>query len=378
VRVLEKIRPPAGTAGCPAACLIKIYKVNSSQIDFNSVVNRSYEDMLKNAVVLTVLIFFLVLPLLIRSNYLLGILIVTGLYTIIVIGLGILMGYAGQVSFGQAAFFGLGGYTAAILSTSCSWPTPAALLAAMVLPGLVAALIGRPTLKLKELYLALATLAFGILVHILFKEGGEITGGPSGLMGIPYLSLGGLVFDRDIKFYYLVLAVVLLVSLAVHNLIQSRTGRALRAIRESEHAAEAAGMDTVLLKLQAFVFSAVLAGLAGGLYAFYVTFISPSPFSFHMSVQFVLMAVVGGLGTFWGPLLGSGLVVALGEALRWAVPLVIPGAGGEYQIIFFGIILVLVMVFRPGGLGSLFSPPVHRERPGRPGEKGVDDSVAGG
>jgi hypothetical protein len=251
VRVLEKIRPPAGTAGCPAACLIKIYKVNSSQIDFNSVVNRSYEDMLKNAVVLTVLIFFLVLPLLIRSNYLLGILIVTGLYTIIVIGLGILMGYAGQVSFGQAAFFGLGGYTAAILSTSCSWPTPAALLAAMVLPGLVAALIGRPTLKLKELYLALATLAFGILVHILFNEGGEITGGPSGLMGIPYLSLGGLVFDRDIKFYYLVLAVVLLVSLAVHNLIQSRTGRALRAIRESEHAAEAAGMDTVLLKPQA-------------------------------------------------------------------------------------------------------------------------------
>ncbi len=312
--------------------------------------------MCKNIMILIALIFFLVLPLLTRSNYLLGIFIIIGLYSIIVIGLGILMGYAGQVSFGHAAFFGLGGYTAAILTTAYGWPTPAALLAAMALPGLVAALIGRPTLKLKELYLALATLAFGILVHILFSEGGEITGGPSGLIGIPYLSLGGLVFDRDIKFYYLVLVVVLLVSLGVNNLIHSRVGRALRAIRESEHAAETSGMDTVLLKLQAFVFSAVLAGLAGGLYAFYVTFISPSPFGFHTSVQFVLMAVVGGLGTFWGPLLGSGLVVALGEVLRWAVPLVIPGAGGEYQIIFFGMILVLVVVFRPKGLGSLPGP----------------------
>lgn len=294
-----------------------------------------------------------VLPLLLQSNYLLGILIVIGLYTIIVIGLGILMGYAGQVSFGHAAFFGLGGYTVAILTTQYHWPTPAALLAALALPGLVAALIGRPTLKLKELYLALATLAFGILVHILFNEGKGITGGPSGLTGIPYLSVGGVVFNRDIKFYYLVWAVVLVVSLGVKNMISSRVGRALKAIRESEHAAETSGVDTAVLKLQAFIFSAVLAGLAGGLYAFYVTFVSPSPFGFHTSVQFVLMAVVGGLGTLWGPLLGVSLVVLLGEVLRWAVPLVIPGAGGEYQIIFFGIILMLIMIFRPEGLVSL-------------------------
>lgn len=302
---------------------------------------------------LTVLALFIILPLVIRSNYLLGILIITGLYTIVVTGLGILMGYAGQVSFGHAAFFGLGGYAVAVLTTACHWPTVPALLAALALPGLVAALIGRPTLKLKELYLALATLTFGILVHILFNEGREITGGPSGLTGIPYLNLGGLVFDRDWKFYYLVWITVLLVSLGVKNLIHSRVGRALRAIRESEHAAETSGIDTAGLKLQAFVFSAVLAGLAGGLYAFYVTFISPSPFGFHTSVQFVLMAVVGGLGTFWGPLLGAAVVVALGEVLRWAVPLLIPGAGGEYQIIFYGVILVLVMVFRPEGLGAL-------------------------
>lgn len=302
----------------------------------------------KNIAWLAGLALLLALPFLLKSNYVLGILIVTGLYAIVVTGLGLLMGYAGQVSFGHAAFFGLGGYTVAVLTTAWHWPAPAALLIALVLPGLVAALIGVPILKLKELHLVLATLAFGILVHILFNELKSLTGGPSGLTGIPYFSLGGLVFDRDIKFYYLMLAVLMLVSLGARNLIGSRVGRAMRAVRESEHAAETSGINTAGLKLQTFIFSAVLAGLAGGLYAFYVTFVSPSPFGFQTSVQFVLMAVVGGLGTMWGPLLGAGLVVVLGEALRWAIPLAIPGAGGEYQIIFYGIILVLVMIFRSG------------------------------
>lgn len=296
---------------------------------------------------------FLAAPLFIDNNYLLGVLVVIGLYTVVVQGLGILMGYAGQISFGHAAFFGLGSYTVGILTTRFHCPTVLALLAAIVLPGLIAVIIGRPTLKLRELYLALATLGFGILVHILFNEGKRLTGGPSGLSGIPRLSLGGLSIGSDIEFFYLVWAVVFLLLLGVHNLVNSRVGRALRAIHESEHAAETSGIDTAKLKLQAFVFSALLAGLAGGLYAFYVTFISPSPFSFHTSVQFVLMAVIGGLGTFWGPLLGVSLVVALGEFLRWAVPLIIPGAGGEYQIIFFGLILVVLMIFRPEGLGSI-------------------------
>lgn len=298
------------------------------------------------------ILLFFAIPLVISSNYLLSMLIVIGLYTIIVQGLGILMGYAGQVSFGHAAFYGLGGYAAAVLTTRFHWPPILALVAAVLLPGMIAALIGRHTLKLRELYLALGTLGFGILIHILFNEGKDLTGGPSGITGIPYLSFGGLTFDSDIKFFYLVWAAVFVISIGISNLIQSRIGRALRAIRESEHAAETAGIDTETLKLQAFIFSALLAGLAGGLYAFYVTFVSPSPFSFHASVQFVLMAVVGGLGTFLGPLLGAALVVMLGEFLRWAIPLVIPGAGGEYEIIFFGLILVALMIFRPQGLGA--------------------------
>jgi branched-chain amino acid transport system permease protein len=298
-------------------------------------------------------VIFFALPVAINNNYILSILIIIGLYTIIVQGLDILMGYAGQISLGHAGFFGLGAYGVAILATRYDWPPVAALLMAMILPGLIAALIGRPTLKLRELYLALGTIGFGILVHTLFNEGGSLTGGPSGMGGIPYLSFGGLTFDNDFKFFYLVWIVVVLVLVGTSNLIHSRTGRALRAIRESEHAAEAAGIDTSLLKFKAFVFSALLAGLAGGLYAFYVTFISPSPFGFHTSVQLVLMAVVGGLGTFIGPLLGATLVVLLGELLRWAIPLAIPGAGGEYEIIFFGLILVVVVIYHPRGLGSL-------------------------
>ena len=299
------------------------------------------------------IVLLLGIPLIIESNYILSIFVIIGIYAIIVQGLGILMGYAGQISFGHAAFFGLGAYTVAILTTQFNCPTIMALPAAMLLPGLVALVIGKPTLKLRELYLALATLGFGILIHIGFTEGKDFTGGPSGIAGIPYLSVGGFAFDTDIKFFYLVTTILILVSLAIRNLIHSRVGKALLALSKSEHAAESAGIDTSRLKLQAFVFSALLAGLAGGLYAFYITFISPSPFSFHASVEFVLMAVVGGLGTFAGPLLGSALVVVLSEFLRWAVPLIIPGAGGEYQIIFFGLILVIIMIYQPEGLGAL-------------------------
>lgn len=313
---------------------------------------------------LIILLLLLIIPLIVESNYLYSTLVIIGLYAIIVQGLGILMGYAGQVSFGHAAFFGLGGYTAAILTTRFHWPTLLALLASVILPGIIAVLIGRQTLKLRELYLALATLGFGILVHIFFNEGGELTGGPSGISGIPNLSIGSLAFDSDQKFYILVWIILLLLLVGIYNLVHSRTGRALCSIRESEFAAENAGIDCARLKLQAFIFSALLAGLAGGLYAFFVTFISPSPFTFHTSVQFVLMAVIGGLGTFWGPLIGATVVVALNELLREIVPLLIPGAGGEYQIIIYGVILVSLMIYQPKGLSSIsryFRLPLKKE-----------------
>ncbi|MGQ9512589.1 branched-chain amino acid ABC transporter permease [Thermodesulfitimonas sp.] len=290
------------------------------------------------------------LPFVVKSTYILGILIFIALYTIVAEGLGVLMGYAGQVSFGQAAFYGLGAYTAAILATHWHLPPLLCLVAAPVLPTIVALIIGRPILRLREHYLALATLGFGILVYAFFKEFAGLTGGPSGLTGIPYLSLGPLVLDRDWKYYYLVWLILALVLVAIDNLTRSPVGRAFRAIHASEKATEAAGIDTTTLKVQAFGLSAFLAGLAGALYAFWVTFISPSPFSFTASVEFVLMVVVGGLGTLWGPLLGAAIVVGLTEFLRWAVGMIMPEAGGEFEIIFFGLIFILIMLFRPQGL----------------------------
>jgi len=316
---------------------------------------------MKYFITIAAAICFLVLPNVLNSNYLLSIFIVIGIYTIVVMGLNILMGYAGQISFGQAAFFGIGAYAVAILTTRFHWGTIPALAAAMVLPALIAAIIGKPTLTLREHYLALATLAVGLLVQIFFNEGRELTGGPSGLTGIPYLTAGGFVFNRDIKFYYLVWTLVLIVFMGVRNLDRSRIGRSLKAIQDSEVAAEANGINAAYLKLQAFVFSAFLAGLSGGIYAYYVTFISPTPFGFNMSIQFVLMAVIGGLGTIWGPVIGAGLVVALGEVLRWFVPLVLPRAGGEYQIIIFGLILVLAMIFKPEGLSAGWRRKVEKE-----------------
>lgn len=260
------------------------------------------------------------------------------------------MGYAGQVSFGHAAFYGLGAYTAAVLATRCQWPPLLCLLAAPFLPALVAAVIGRSILRLREHYLALTTLGFGILVFTLFKDFTGLTGGPSGLAGIPYLNIGPLVLDQDWEYYCLVWFMLGLTVLGMANLTRSPIGRAFRAIHTSEKAAQAAGIDTATLKTQAFALSALLAGLAGSLYAFWVTFISPSPFGFTTSIEFALMVVVGGLGTLWGPVLGAAIIVGLTELLRWAVPMVLPDAGGECEIIFFGIIFVLIMLFRPQGI----------------------------
>lgn len=323
-------------------------------------------------IVFTLLI--LSLPLVVKSTYILGILILIGLYTIVAEGLGVLMGFAGQVSFGQAAFYGLGAYTAAILTTRYHLPPLFCLLVAPFLPTLVALLIGRPLLRLREHYLALATLGFGILVSALFKEFVGITGGPSGLTGIPYLSIGPILFDRDWKYYYLVWSTLGLVLIGIDNLTRSPVGRLFKAIHASEKAAAAVGIDTATLKVQAFSLSAFLAGLAGALYAFWVTFISPSPFGFTASVEFVLMVVVGGLGTLWGPLLGATIIVGLTEFLRWAVKIILPEAGGEFEIILFGSALVLIMLLRPQGILALSPfyaapPQPRREKDAHPEER---------
>ena len=302
------------------------------------------------------------LPLVVQSRYVLTIMIFTGLYTILTVGLCLLMGYTGQVSLGHAAFYGLGAYVSAITTATYGLSPWLGILFSMAVAGGVALAIAQPIFKLRGHYLAMATLGFGYIVYIFFGEAAGLTGGPSGLTSIPYLSIAGWAFDRDIRYYYLVWAVVVTVLLTALNIVNSRLGRALRAVHGSEIAAESVGVDTARLKGRVFVVSAVYAGLAGSLYAHYMTFVNPSPFGFHSSVMLVVMASVGGLATVWGAPIGAGVVIGLTEVLRAVVPKVANRASGEYEIITFGLLLMLIMIYMPQGVvQGLHDIVTHRD-----------------
>jgi branched-chain amino acid transport system permease protein len=284
-----------------------------------------------------------VLPALLPNEYYLTVLIVAGFHAILVIGLNLLMGYAGQVSLGHAAFYGISAYTTGILTGTYHWPVPAGIAAGLLLVTAVAYLIGLPTLKLRGHYLAMGTLGFGIIVYIVFNEATAVTGGPSGFTGIPRLSAGGKVVSSDRDYYYVVWGAVLLLFALAQNLVRSRVGRALRAIHTSESAAAVLGVDTGRYKTFVFVLSAFYAAVAGALYAHYVTFVSPGSFGFHTSVLLVTMVVLGGMASLWGAVMGSVFLTLLPEALR---------AIENFDILVYGGILILCMMFLPGGLAE--------------------------
>ncbi len=291
------------------------------------------------------------LPFMVTNNYYLSVLVVIGIHTIVVVGLCLLMGYAGQISLGQAAFYGLGAYTSGILTSTYAVSPWLAMLAGAVLTGLTAYIMGRPIFRLKEHYLALATLGLGLIIHVVFVEEVELTGGPSGLMkSIPYLTLGNLQLDNEFKYYFLVWSLALAAIVLANNIVHSRIGRALRSIHGSEFAAQSLGVNTEKFKIQVFALSAVYASIAGSLYTHYITFISPSPFNLNVSIQFVVMAAVGGLASVWGPVFGVTAITVLTEGLKPIVAQLFPQAGGEVEIVIYGFILVIVMILLPEGL----------------------------
>lgn len=292
-------------------------------------------------------------PLVVGSTYLLGMLNFIGLNAIAAMGLTLLMGYAGQVSLGQASFLGLGAYTSGVLTATYGWNPWLAMAAAALLTGCVAFAIGTPIFRLSGLLLAMATLGFGIIVYYVLVNWTGLTGGPSGLTGIPPLSVGGFRFDRDSRFFYLVWGGLLLLLALALNLTDSRIGRALRAVHGGELAAQTAGVDTIRLKLQIFVVSAVYTAIAGSLYAHYLTFINPSPFGFGYSIELLVMVVLGGLRSLWGALVGAGAVTVLAELLRTVTPQLFSRTQAEYEIVLFGLLLIGFMIFMPRGLTSL-------------------------
>jgi branched-chain amino acid transport system permease protein len=284
-----------------------------------------------------------VLPLGLPNEYYLTVLIVAGFHTIVTMGLNLLMGYAGQVSLGHAAFYGIAAYTTGILTARFHWPVAAGIAAGIALVLVVAAGIAVPTLRLRGHYLAMGTLGFGIIVYIVLNEATGLTGGPSGLTGIPKLTVAGFPVATDLGFYYVVWGVALLLFLLAQNLVRSRVGRALRAIHTSETAAAVLGVDTQRYKIGVFILSALYAAAAGTLYAHYVTFVSPGSFGFHASIQFVTMVVLGGMGSLWGAVAGAVFLTGLPEILR---------AIEDYDILLYGGLLILCMIFLPGGLAE--------------------------
>ncbi len=296
------------------------------------------------------LIFFLVLfPVLVMNvgaiGHYLDVMIFVGIYSLINMGLSLLMGYAGQISLGHAAFFGLGAYTSGILCTKLSLSPWLAMFAGVAITALIAYIVGVPSLKLKGHYLAMATLGFGVIVYIFFNEEVALTGGPSGFSDIPGLTIMGLNLNNDLYYYILVWSLVLLTLIFSLNVINSRIGRALRSLHDSEVAAAAMGVETSRFKVIIFVLSAAYASIAGSLYTHYVGFLSPSSFDLFLSIKLVMMVVVGGMHNIWGALLGTWLLTFLGN--EWL------HVFHDFDILVYGAILLAIVMFLPEGLIDL-------------------------
>ncbi len=278
------------------------------------------------------------------SHYV-AVMVFAGIFSLVSLGLSLLMGYTGQISLAQAAFFGIGAYSSGILTAHFNWNPWAAMPIGALLAAAVAWLVGVPALRLKGHYLAMATLGFGVIVTIVFNEEVDWTGGPSGLTGIPGLSIGSWSITSDMAWYYLIWTVVFAVLLICFHILHSRVGRALRAIHEEEMAAEAMGVPTARYKVQIFIFSAILAGLAGSFYTHYMAFLTPSSFNLMWSIRFMLMVMIGGMQNLWGALLGTILLTFMTN--EWLQVF------ADFEVLVYGAVLLLVALFLPKGLVSL-------------------------
>jgi len=281
----------------------------------------------------------------VAGGYLVTVMSFALIYAVFVIGLNLFMGYAGQVTFGHNAFAALGGYTSAVLtSTAYGWPPIGAFAAGMALALAVALVIGYPTLRLKGHYLAMATLAIGLIAYEIAVQWQAVTGGYMGISGIPPIGIGGFDILSDRGQLAFLAIVVALATWSAIRLRGSRFGRALAAIAGSEDAARALGIDVARYKLVAFLVSAAYASLAGTLFVHVVGFVSPEVFGLHMVVLAFTMLYVGGIGTAAGPFVGAVIVSLLPETFR---------ALKDYQDLAYGAGLILLLIFAPKGLAAL-------------------------
>jgi branched-chain amino acid transport system permease protein len=287
----------------------------------------------------------------IAGGYFVTIMSFAMIYAVFVIGLNVFMGLAGQVSFGHNAFAALSGYTSAVLTTTYYWDPIPAFVVGLGLALLVALVVGWPTLRLKGHYLAMATLAIGLIVYEIAIQWQSVTQGYMGISGISPLGIAGYEIVSEREKLFALMVIVGILTLAATRLRASRFGRALAAIAGSEDAARALGIDVARYKLAAFLVSAACAALAGSLFVHVIEFVSPEVFGLNMVVLAFTMLYVGGIGTLGGPILGAVIVSLLPEIFR---------SSKDYQDLLYGAGLILLLIYAPKGLGALGNIIPHR------------------
>lgn len=299
-----------------------------------------------NLAVLFAVVFALLLPQIGLKSYYLHIAILSLLYIILALGLNLIAGYAGQLSLAQAAFFGIGAYTTALLMLNLKWSFWLAAPAGAVFSGLIAVGIGLPTLRLKGPYFVISSMGFGEIVRLILLNWESVTRGPNGLPGIPapgpiQLGFTTLTFETRAENYYLILSVLLVILILYYNLVHSRIGRALRAIRNDYIATQVMGIHVAFYRILAFAGGAFLAGLTGALYAGYIRFVSPDTFTTGESINILIMMVIGGMGTIAGPIIGAVFITYLLETMR---------VFAEYRLVIYGLLMFLVILYMPLGI----------------------------
>ena len=286
-------------------------------------------------------LFIYLLPVLLAGSYWIHVLVIIGIYVIAAAGVDLVVGFAGQLSLCQAAFFSIGAYASAILTTTYHLHPLPAMIGAMFFTALIAYGVGAPVLRLKGYYLAIATLGFGLIVQSLFVTLAKYTGGPDGFRDIVPLRLAGFIFKSDAQYYYPIWTVALVILLLTRNIVNSRVGRAMLALRGDDVAAASMGVDIAKYKIQAFTLSAAFASLAGSLYAHTNRFISPQMADLSSSVEMIIIVVLGGIRTVFGVLIGTTIMKMIPEVLESFM---------DYQMVTTGAILIALLIYMPRGM----------------------------
>jgi len=308
-------------------------------------------NKVKQHQVVLIFIFLLFTPFIVTNIYYLHLLNISLIMIILAIGLNLLTGYAGQISIGHAAFYGIGAYTSAILTIRLGISFWLALPLSGITAAFVGYLVGRPTLKLKGAYLAIASIGIGEITQLVMTNWTSFTGGALGIKGVKSPDFLGVSLDSDVRYFYLLVIIAFLCFFLTSRIINSELGRAFRAIKEEEVAAQFMGIDIARLKVMVFVVSTFLAGIAGSLFAHLEGYVSPYGFGFNQSIGFLIMILAGGLGYKSGPIIGVIILTFAREFFRFF---------NEYQLVIYGVLLISIIVFMPSGISGFFDKLMKR------------------